>query len=86
MISVTYPEITLRDIVESGDFRLVMEVVRKEQDRYRKDLQNLDPNDPEVSKKAIIASAKIKALRGLARQFYEEIGEDGLIGEEAMDR
>jgi hypothetical protein len=59
--------------------------MRDEHSKQRRALSALDPFDPHLAQKAAVLTAKMKAIKGLARRFYEVAGLDGAKGEEAVD-
>jgi hypothetical protein len=79
-------ELTLAEVVDSPDFDLILREFAALRSAYRRELTKLDPMDPELTKKALVASAKMRAISDLARAIYEKAVGDGVSGEANLDR
>lgn len=76
--------VTLAEIVRSPEWELVERTVRAELHGYLGQITRLDPFDEKHGQKAVALSAKIYALKSLARRFYREAGLNEMEAEDRL--
>jgi hypothetical protein len=76
--------LTLSEIVRSPEWELVEAGMRVELQRYIQQLTSLDSFDTRLAQKSTALSAKIQALKSLARHFYRAAGLDEKEAEQRL--
>ena len=68
--------LTLAEIVRSPEWELVEREMRSQLQRYVSQITALDSFDTRLAQKSTALSAKIQAVKELARHFYRQAGLD----------
>jgi hypothetical protein len=83
-LPVSLASVTLGEMVRSPEWELVEREMRAELQNYVRQITGLDSFDTRLAQKSTALSAKIQAIKALARRFYRMAGLEEIEGEERL--